>query len=402
MSDQPNQPAVRLRGVGKRYHVVTEGSGAFSRYVMSQAHRALHQRDLWAVRDVTLDIPKGALVGVIGPNGAGKSTLLKLIAGITESTEGTVEVNGRVVPMLEVSVGFHPELTGYENAFLHGSILGMSDEVVRHRLGAVIAFAELEEFMDMPIKHYSSGMKARLGFALSVHSDAEIILVDETLAVGDVQFQSKCLQAMSDLHRRGKTVLFVTHNIRFARLVCDEAMWIDHGRVIEHGDRGKVISSYLRHLNMKMEGELENGGDDKDAGVRITGVRTLDESGQPKTDYRYGDPLIVEVKGVADREQIDPDLRLTILREDYEIVAVESARASGCEHDRVSGEFRWTVKWPDVWLNTADYLIGAALLAEGKLVARRPEAVRVHITSDEIVEELALAAPPCEFSVTPE
>jgi lipopolysaccharide transport system ATP-binding protein len=199
----------------------------------------------WALRDISFDIQQGEVVGIIGRNGAGKSTLLKLFAHITEPSEGRVSLDGRVGSLLEVGTGFHPELTGRDNIYMNGAILGMRRTEIDRKFDEIIAFAEIEKFLDTPVKRYSSGMYVRLAFAVAAHLEPEILLVDEVLAVGDAQFQKKCLGKMSDVARGGRTVLFVSHNMAAIQNLCTKAFLLDAGRLVTHGDVKDVVSEYL-------------------------------------------------------------------------------------------------------------------------------------------------------------
>jgi lipopolysaccharide transport system ATP-binding protein len=213
--------------------------------------------EFWALRDVAFDIKQGDRVGIIGRNGAGKSTLLKLLSRITEPTRGSISIKGRVASLLEVGTGFHPELSGRENIFLNGAILGMSKEEIRRKFDEIVAFAEVERFLDTPVKRYSSGMYVRLAFAVAAHLEPEILIVDEVLAVGDANFQKKCLGRMEAVGRDGRTVLFVSHNMNAVEQLCNAALLFDSGHLIDEGhDIRKLIAEYL-HANDHTEGLAE-------------------------------------------------------------------------------------------------------------------------------------------------
>ena len=202
--------------------------------------------EFWALKDVSFDIQQGDRLGIIGRNGAGKSTLLKILSRITEPTSGRVSIKGRVASLLEVGTGFHPELTGRENIFLNGAILGMSKAEIKKKFDEIVAFAEVERFLDTPVKRYSSGMHVRLAFAVAAHLEPEILIVDEVLAVGDAQFQKKCLGRMETVGKEGRTVLFVSHNMNAVQILCTSALRLDSGRMVEHGDDvRKIVKGYL-------------------------------------------------------------------------------------------------------------------------------------------------------------
>jgi lipopolysaccharide transport system ATP-binding protein len=201
---------------------------------------------IWALRNVSFEVAPGEVVGIIGRNGAGKSTILKVLSRITEPTSGRAELYGRVSSLLEVGTGFHPELTGRENIYLNGAILGMRKTEIVRKFDQIVAFAELEEFLDTPVKRYSSGMYMRLAFAVAAHLEPEILIVDEVLAVGDAAFQKKCLGKMEEVAREGRTVLFVSHNMTAIRTLCRRAIWLDKGEIVESGDTGSVVMDYIQ------------------------------------------------------------------------------------------------------------------------------------------------------------
>ena len=210
--------------------------------------------EFWALKDVSFDIQQGDRVGIIGRNGAGKSTLLKILSRITEPTSGKISIKGKVASLLEVGTGFHPELTGRENIFLNGAILGMGKVEIKKKFDVIVAFAEVEKFLDTPVKRYSSGMYVRLAFAVAAHLEPEILIVDEVLAVGDAQFQKKCLGKMQDAGQEGRTVLFVSHNMVALKSLCEKAIWLNAGSVVEQGRAEDVVSNYLQNgaaVNMR-------------------------------------------------------------------------------------------------------------------------------------------------------
>jgi lipopolysaccharide transport system ATP-binding protein len=243
-------------------------------------------------------VKEGEVVGIIGRNGAGKSTLLKILSKITYPTLGQVAVHGHVASLLEVGTGFHEELTGRENIYLNGSILGMTRRQVEERMDAIIAFADVEKFIDTPIKRYSSGMRLRLGFAVAAHLDPDVLMVDEVLAVGDVGFQRKCLKAIDDLRGSGRTVLFVSHNMAAVENLCSRAVWIDAGRVRQDGNVKEVIGNYMSSFTRAQEraGDLRhierNGGSGE---IRYTGIEFLDVTRKPVRVVRSGDKLVVRL-----------------------------------------------------------------------------------------------------------
>lgn len=253
-----SDPVISVENLGKRYRLRHQATAAYTtlRETLSAKVRGLLRsnttppaidtsEDFWAIKDVTFDVQRGDVVGIIGRNGAGKSTLLKILSRITEPTEGRIRLGGRVASLLEVGTGFHPELTGRENIFLNGAILGMSKGEIRAKFDEIVAFAEVERFLDTPVKHYSSGMYVRLAFAVAAHLEPEILIVDEVLAVGDVQFQNKCMGKMQQVAQgEGRTILFVSHNMAAVRSLCSRAVILERGRVLEQGSTDAVIQRY--------------------------------------------------------------------------------------------------------------------------------------------------------------
>jgi lipopolysaccharide transport system ATP-binding protein len=245
------QAIIHAEGLGKRYHRGLHAErgllrDSLSRFVRSpfSVFRRSGEEPFWALQDVSLEVREGEVLGLIGRNGAGKTTLLKILSRITRPTTGWAEIHGRVGSLLEVGTGFHPELTGRENTFLSGAILGMGKREIERKFDEIVAFAELEKFIDTQVKHYSSGMYVRLAFAVAAHLEPEILLVDEVLAVGDINFQKKCLGKMGDVARTGRTVVLVSHQLNQIRRLCQRAVWIDDGQTRRTGPTHEVVSAY--------------------------------------------------------------------------------------------------------------------------------------------------------------
>src|SRR6266446_4383404 len=245
-----NNTVIQAEGLSKLYRrglQVDDGLRhsleAFLRSPVASLRRK-KEETFWALRDVSLEIREGEVLGLIGRNGAGKTTLLKVLSRITRPTSGWAEIHGRVGSLLEVGTGFHPELTGHENTFLSGAILGMTRREIIRKFDEIVVFAELEKFIDTPVKHYSSGMYVRLAFAVAAHLEPEILLVDEVLAVGDINFQKKCLGKMGDVARAGRTVVLVSHQLNQIRRLCHRVVWIDDGSVRQNGPTHEVVSAY--------------------------------------------------------------------------------------------------------------------------------------------------------------
>lgn len=237
-----SSPAVEVDHVSKRFRLYQERNQTLKSAIM-RGRRSVHE-DFWALRDITFDVPSGSTFALVGSNGSGKSTLLKCLAKIYTPNEGAIRHNGRMAAMLEVGSGFHSELSGRENIFLNGSILGMSKREVESKLDDIIGFSGVEQFIDQPVKNYSSGMYVRLGFSIAIHVEPEILVVDEVLAVGDAEFQQRCFAKFDDFHREGRTVILVSHALGTVRQMCDRAAWIDKGVLKMVDDVGPVVDAY--------------------------------------------------------------------------------------------------------------------------------------------------------------
>ncbi|MCG9891866.1 MAG: ABC transporter ATP-binding protein [Thermosynechococcaceae cyanobacterium MS004] len=260
-----SETVIRVENLGKKYiighqqegqarykslrEVIVNGAQSISKLNPFQGKEGNgshpEREEFWALEDVSFEIKRGDRVGIIGRNGAGKSTLLKILSRITEPTEGEIKIRGRVASLLEVGTGFHPELTGRENVYLNGAILGMSREEIKRKFDAIVSFAEVEKFLDTPVKRYSSGMYVRLAFAVAAHLEPEVLIVDEVLAVGDAQFQKKCLGKMEDVGKEGRTVLFVSHNIGAIKALCNSGIFLSKGRLVTNGSIDSVVDQYV-------------------------------------------------------------------------------------------------------------------------------------------------------------
>lgn len=245
-------PVVSLRDVTKRFRLVRDSSRTLKEVFVRLARRKGRVETFVALDRVSLELAPGESVGIIGPNGSGKSTLFKIVSGIIRPTSGEVTVRGRISPLIELSAGFHPELTGIENVYLNGAVHGLSRAKVDQKIDAIRAFADIGDFVFSPVRVYSSGMLARLAFALAINIDAEVLLVDEALAVGDAAFQTRCLEEMESLRRRGVGILFVSHDLRAVARVTDRVVWIERGRVEQEGAPPAVIEAYLRRRGQKV------------------------------------------------------------------------------------------------------------------------------------------------------
>jgi lipopolysaccharide transport system ATP-binding protein len=302
--------AVEVQAVTKRYRIGESWRPTLRDALGGSKDRS---REFWALRGVTFDVEEGEVVGVIGRNGAGKTTLLKLLARITEPTAGVARMRGRVGALLEVGTGFHPELTGRENVFLNGAILGMRRAEIRRKFDEIVAFAEVERFIDTPVKRYSSGMQLRLAFAVAAHLEPEILVVDEVLAVGDAPYQRKCVNRMRELARGGRTILFVSHNMDLVPRLCTRVVHLDRGRVVTVGPAGPTVDRYLADLaGPGGDGALAAAARTGDGRARFAHVRLDGPGGVAAAAHRCGADLTVVVTIDAAGPVGDVDLAVNL------------------------------------------------------------------------------------------
>jgi lipopolysaccharide transport system ATP-binding protein len=306
-----SEPTIEVDRICKEYRLgELSGSGSFREALVDLVRLRKSEKSTFrALQDVSFEVREGEAVGIIGRNGAGKSTLLKVLSRITTPTSGSIRVRGRLSALLEVGTGFHQDLTGRENIYLNGSILGMTKQEVESRFDEIVEFAEVDRFLDTPIKRYSSGMRLRLGFAVAAHLDAEVLLVDEVLAVGDAAFQKKCLGQMDELRRGARTILFVSHNMAAIETLCSRAIWIDGGRVREDGPASQVIGNYLSSHGgaQGTRQSLRETTDRSGTGaIRFTQIDYLNGAGETTDLIRAGEPLRIRLSYEARERIVEP------------------------------------------------------------------------------------------------
>jgi ABC-type polysaccharide/polyol phosphate transport system ATPase subunit len=301
------QAAISVEGISKRFRLFHERPTSVKERLLRL--RGSRAEDFWALREVGFGVPEGKTWGLVGANGSGKTTLLKIIGGILRPTDGRVVTQGRIAALLELGAGFHPELTGRENVYLNASILGLSRHETDLYFDEIVAFAELEEFIDSQVKYYSSGMFVRLGFAVAVHVDPSILLIDEVLAVGDEAFQRKCLRRIREIQAEGRTIVFVTHAIQQVQQICDGAVMLDHGQVRAMGDVGDVIKEYRLVMLRRHIGFARR---DLTRSAEIAAVELMDSKGEPSSIVPPGGELTVQVDVRANRPVDDPVISLVI------------------------------------------------------------------------------------------
>lgn len=340
--------AVSVRGLSKSYtiaHNAAKYTTAAEALVskLRNPFQKTERETFWALKDIEFDIKKGDVVGIIGRNGAGKSTLLKVLSRITEPTTGSIALYGRVGSLLEVGTGFHPELTGRENIFLSGAILGMSKREIAHRFDAIVDFAGVEQFIDTPVKRYSSGMYVRLAFAVAAHLDSQILLVDEVLAVGDLAFQQKCLNHMKCLTTKGVTILLVSHNMAAIQSCCRSAIYLENGKFVTTGAPLQIVEQYraalqgteVDHNNLLQQGEIEVGVVQD---VTITGFQLINEDGVAQRTIKFGERVRIRIDVEALRRVEHPLITFGIKRGDGVIICNFNNVFDNFEIDYIEGK----------------------------------------------------------------
>jgi lipopolysaccharide transport system ATP-binding protein len=388
--------AVSVRDLAKEYRLGVIGHGTLYRDLQSWWARArgrpdpnahigqhpladedkarIHGDRFLALDGVSFDVPTGQIVGIIGRNGAGKSTLLKILSRITAPTRGRASMRGRIASLLEVGTGFHPELTGRENIFLNGAILGMTHDEVKRNFDAIAEFAEIGEFIDTPVKRYSSGMYVRLAFAVAAHLEPEILIVDEVLAVGDHRFQRKCMDKMSDVSSQGRTILFVSHNMAAIRKLCARALWLKAGRLAADGPSDDVVTQYLEDGLVKDASVKYPVDSSKD--IQVLSVTLLDSTGEPSVHLDMLKPFRVEVEYMVHRDVSGVVLSCAIQTQYGE------ALLATADHDldrkrlgtRGKGVHRTSVEIPGGIINSGTFGLVVGISVPGKHIYDRREA----------------------------
>ena len=384
-------PAIQISNVSKKYQIYHQGQVADSTMVevLSRASKNLinkirhpfsrrssnasNYEEFWALNDISLDIEEGDRVGVIGRNGAGKSTLLKILSRITDPTSGRIKIKGRLASLLEVGTGFHPELTGRENIYLNGAILGMRRSEIRKKFDEIVAFAEIEQFLDTPVKRYSSGMYMRLGFAIAANLDSDILIIDEVLAVGDTQFQAKCFKKLNDLGSNGRTVIFVSHDLGSVLSLCNKGLYLEKGRVISAGSIDTCLTDYMKNYKDRSFHWKGNIGDEH---IRIHSA-TLE--GDREFFYQGETPILN-----VEYEVFNPDPGMFIG------VGVWNARHQLLAHAQTCDVVNHQDAFSSVGKHRLSFAVDAGLFHEGDYLIKLMCAIhnKKKITDDDIVLKL--------------
>ena len=311
------QPAIEVSQLSKQYVQYEDESLLIKRLL--QPHKRRERRDIWALRDISFTAERGETVGVIGRNGSGKTTLLRLLSGVSAPSSGRMVVRGRSAPLIGVGVGFHPELTGRENVRVNGRLLGMTADEVARKFDDIVEFSEIESFIDTPVKYYSSGMFLRLAFSVAIHTDPEVLLVDEILAVGDMAFQLKCNERMREIQQRGTTIVIVTHNLAMLNRMAPRTIVLDRGRQVFDGPTEDALGTYHEVMQVEAEGKdvrtaalLNEGRDLQLVGGVDVRARLCGTDGQPRQQFEAGEPITLEVTAEFEDEHTDPMLGILV------------------------------------------------------------------------------------------
>ena len=393
--------AIRIEGLSKQYHLGRRRTYKTLRDTLSKSIAAPFRNlrsgfrhsngqpngTIWALKDLSFEINHGEVLGIIGRNGAGKSTLLKILSRITEPTEGYADVHGSVSSLLEVGIGFHNELSGRENIYLNGAILGMKRSEILRNFDEIVAFAEIEKFIDTPVKHYSSGMYLRLAFSVAAHLQSEILIVDEVLAVGDNQFQKKCLGKMNEISRGGRTILFVSHNLAAVQSLCSRAVWVQDGRAVEDGQPSAVVSEYLKTATTTFVGEKiwDDPTEIRDHEVvRLRSIRLIPDADMTIELMDTSTPLAIEVQYWNFRPETKLSISISVFNQ--EEICVFTSSSAGEWHDRPfpAGLFRTRCHIPGNMLNEGAYRISVLLIKDSMTVVHRVDDALVFEIQDNV------------------
>lgn len=370
--------AIAVQNLGKRfrrYHA--DRPTTLKEAALRGLRRMRPVEYFWALRDVSFSIARGHMVGVVGPNGAGKSTLLRLIGGVGRPDEGCVMAHGRIGALLDLGAGFHPDLTGRENVFVNGVIAGLTRQQVAQRFDSIVEFAELETFIDSPLRTYSTGMQMRLGFAVAVHTDPEILLIDEILAVGDLAFQRKCLDRIAQFKDEGCTIVLVSHDADSIQQLCDEVLWLRRGRLVAHGPADEVTDRYVEEMSAEtrrrtpathpiartpLGAELRvNENRFGSLEMEIVAVHLLDSTGSPVTELEGGHPLRIEIEYLAPQPIEAPIFGVIISREDGAICYDTHTAGAGLTLPTIQGQGQIALQLERLDLNSGQYYVDVSV-----------------------------------------
>jgi lipopolysaccharide transport system ATP-binding protein len=368
-----DQPVIQLKGVSVRYHVPQERIPSFKEYAIRWIKGQINFQDFWALRDIDLEIGRGEVFGIIGPNGAGKSTLLKVVSRVLRPTAGNLRVRGRISPLLELGAGFDPELTGRENVYLNGAILGYSKQEIAERFDQIVEFAGLNEFINAPVRTYSTGMYARLGFSVATFKRPEILIVDEILGVGDAEFQTKSFERIQQFQGEGTTILLVSHSLDRVKEMCTRAVWLDHGKIVSLGSADNVVELYLQRTNQLESERLRSAPEETSEAPRRWGsqrieicqVKITGEEGREQNIFQTGESLTLHMDYHAHEMVNFPNFGIAIHRQDGTLVTGPNTALASLELPSLVGKGKITYTIPNLPLLEGLYQFSVAIVNQG-------------------------------------
>lgn len=403
--------AISFENVSKRFMMTSERPQTVLETVIAltkgQRMRGKEQ-ELWAVDDLTFELPPGECLGIIGRNGSGKSTVLKMIARILRPTRGRITVRGRISALLELGAGFHPDLTGRENIYLNASVLGLTKDEVDRRFQSIVDFSELASFIDVPVKHYSSGMHVRLGFSVAIHVEPDILILDEILAVGDQAFQTKCIDQIYALKRNGTTIILISHNMDVIRSLCTELLWLEHGKLRRAGNVSRISTDYLAETYSSQQQMMGNtsapfkrwGNGD----IEVQAVRLLNEQGREFGVFQTNEEMTIEVQYVANKLVEEPRFDLAIHRQDGIQVLGPNSKADGLDIDAIDSAGRITYRVEQLPLLPARYHV-TVTVRDGQsptIYDHHEQAYPFRVIADDLHDVRGLVTIPATWSWHPQ
>lgn len=391
---------IKIEGISKRYQIGTKEPYYSLRDSFVNAFKKKKPKEeFWALKDINFEVQQGEMVGIIGRNGAGKSTLLKILSRITPPTKGKITMHGRVASLLEVGTGFNPELTGRENIYLNGAILGMTKKEISRKFDEIVAFSEIEKFLDTPVKRYSSGMYVRLAFAVAAHLEPEILIVDEVLAVGDAQFQKKCLGKMGEVAKGGRTVLFVSHNMGAIEQLCKKCVWIENGKIKDTGDTYSITEKYLEIKTNVNKNELI-----KKEGIEVN-FKILNNSNVETKKFRFDEKISFIFESNFDFKLDDVCFNVVLFNKSGIVASAIFGRDQVKDTINVSSFCKCRIDWNNNFLAPGEYDIKISIYSREKLWAVWDDVATISISEDDYFKNgklvkkssLICAIPKCEW-----
>lgn len=354
------EKTISVKNMGKRFKLRASGTRTLKTAVLDAAGvRSGKKQDFWALKDISFSVSKGQTLGIIGANGAGKSTLLSLLAGTKTATEGSVETKGIISSLLELGAGFHPDLTGRENVFLCGALMGIPKAKMAKQFDAIVEFSGIGDFIDQPVKHYSSGMYVRLGFAVAVELDPDILLIDEVLAVGDAQFQRKCIAKMEEFREKGKTMLIISHDLKTIQSVSDQILLLDEGKVIGIGDPEELVEKYESITRKKNAKSLQREWGTGEA--KIAGVEFFDKTGAATDKFMWGELLDVRIDYETSMQLNEPVFGFAISDEDGHLIYGNNTQLENFPVGSINGRGSLTLRINELAMATGTYLFSFSI-----------------------------------------